>query len=102
MTLQNYDIKFEYILGRKTTAADALSRNIISQTDTNIETVCNIEELIVLNEEEVRHAQMEEEFSREIIRYLENPHVIADAPKLPARLKIHEFVVSYNLLYRVT
>ncbi len=25
-----------------------------------------------------------------------------DIPKLPARLKIHELVVSYNILYRVT
>ncbi len=45
---------------------------------------------------------MEEEFSREIIRYLENPQVVVNVAKLPARLKIHEFVVSYSLLYRVT
>ncbi len=73
MTLQNYDVKFEYVPGRKNTAADALSRNIISQTDASMETACNVQELIAINEEEVRNAQMEEEFSREIIRYLENP-----------------------------
>ncbi len=82
MTLQNYDVKFEYIPGRKNTAADALSRNIISQIDTSIETVCNVQELIALNEEEVRNAQMEEEFSGEIIRYLENPQAAVDVPKL--------------------
>ncbi len=102
MTLKNYDVKFEYIPGRKNTAADALSRNIISQTNTSIETVWNIEELIALNEEEVRHAQMEDEFSKEIIRYLGNPQIVVDVPKLPARLKIHEFLVNYNLLCRVT
>ncbi len=65
MTIQNYEVKFEYIPGRKNTAASALSRNINSQTDTSMKTVCNIQELIVLNEEEVRNAQMEEKFSRD-------------------------------------
>ncbi len=41
---------------------------------------------------------MDEEFSREIIRYLENPQVAVDVSNLPARLKIHEFVVSYNII----
>ncbi len=65
-------------------------------------TACNVQELIVSNEEAVTNVQMEEEFSREIINYLENPQVVVDVPKLPARLKIHEFAASYNLLYRVT
>ncbi len=67
-----------------------------------METACNVQELKALNEEEVRNAQMEEKFSREIIRYLENSQVVVDISKLPARHKIHEFVVSCNLLYRVT
>ncbi len=54
------------------------------------------------NEEEVKTAQKQEEFSTEIIHYLENPKVVDDVPKLPARLKIHEFAVSFNLLYRVS
>ena len=45
---------------------------------------------------------MEEKFSRAIINYLEKPQIEMDIPKLPARLKIHEFLVSNNLLYRVT
>ncbi len=67
-----------------------------------MKTVCNVQELIVLNEEEVRNAQMEEKFSKEIITYIENPEIVMNVPKLPSRLNIHEFVVSYNLLYRVT
>ncbi len=102
MTLQNYEVKFEYIPGRKNTAADALSRNISSQTDTSIKTVCNVQELIVLNEEEVRNAQMKEKFSNEISTYIENPEIAVDVPKLRARLNIHEFVVSYNLLQSYT
>ncbi len=99
--MQNYEVKFEYIPGRKNTAADELSRNISSQTDTSMKTVCNVQELIVLNEE-VRNAQMEEKFPREIIRYIENPEIAVDVPKLRARLNIHEFVVSYNLLQSYT
>ncbi len=102
MILQNYEVKFEYIPGRKNTAADTLPQNISSQTDTSMKTVCNVQDLIVLNEEAVRNAQMEEKFSREIIRYNGNPEIVVDVHKLPARLNIHEFVVSYNLIYRVT
>ncbi len=84
------------------TAADTLSRNNISHTDASMETACNVQELIALNEEEVRNAQMEEEFSREIIRYLENPQAVVHVPKLPVRPKIHTFIVCYCLLNRVT
>ncbi len=66
-----------------------------------MKTVCIVQKLIVLNEEEVRDAQMEEKISREIIRLLENPETVLDIPKLPVMFNIHEFVASYNLLYRV-
>ncbi len=71
MTLHNYEVKFGYIPGRKDTAADVLSRITISQTDTSMETICNVQKIIALNEEELRNTQMEEGFSREIVRYLE-------------------------------
>ncbi len=35
VTLQNYEISFEYIPGKRNTAADALSRNIASQEEVN-------------------------------------------------------------------
>ncbi len=58
VTLQNYEVKFEYIPGKKNTAADALSRNITSEADLYISsTVCNIQELIVLNEDEISNEQ---------------------------------------------
>ncbi len=34
-TLQNHEIEFEYIPGKKNTAADALSRNIVSHGEVN-------------------------------------------------------------------
>ncbi len=37
VTLQNYEIEFEYIPGKKNTAADALSRNIVSHGEVNSE-----------------------------------------------------------------
>lgn len=102
VTLQNYDVTFEYIPGKKNTAADALSRNITSEADSNISsTVCSVEELIVLDEEEIRSEQMKEEFSRKIITYLENKSQVTEIPKLPATLKIEEFAIINNLLYRV-
>ena len=42
MTLLNYEVTFESIPGRKNTAEDALSRNIISQTDLSMKTDSSI------------------------------------------------------------
>ncbi len=47
MTLQNYEIIFEYIPGKKNTAADALSRNILSQEENSA--VCSMQELTALD-----------------------------------------------------
>ncbi len=39
MTLQNYDVKFEYVPDRNNTVAGALSRNIISRTYSSIPSI---------------------------------------------------------------
>ncbi len=49
VTLQNYEINFEYIPGKKNTAADALSRNIPSQKVNSV--VRSMQELTALDTE---------------------------------------------------
>ena len=103
ITLQNYEVEFEYIPGKKNTAADALSRNIASDADTSTSSiVCNVQELMILDEEEISKEQRKEEVTKEIINYIENKSQAIKEPKLPARLKIEEFVVIHSLLYRIT
>ncbi len=49
VTLQNYEVNFEYIPEKKNTAADALSRNILSQEVNSV--LCSIQELATLDNE---------------------------------------------------
>ncbi len=50
VTLQNYEITFEYIPGKKNAAADALSRNIVSHGEVN-SVAYSIQELTTLDNE---------------------------------------------------
>ncbi len=72
MTLQSFEVTFEYIPGKKNTAADALSRNIDSDTEENCTTVCSIVELTTLDETQVSTEQRKDDKWRNIIRYLGN------------------------------
>ncbi len=55
VTLQNYNVTFEYIPGKKNTAADAPSRNIISGNSENElnSAVCSVQELITLDSDTI-------------------------------------------------
>ncbi len=54
VTLQNYEINFEYIPGKKNTAADALSRNILSQEEYK---QSGIEKITIRNREKERSSE---------------------------------------------
>ena len=74
MTLQEqeYEVSFEFIPGKKNTAADAHSRNIKTDESTQTSTIlCNLVELIALDEDLVRTEQRKEEPWKGIINYLE-------------------------------
>ncbi len=60
VTLQNYEISFEYIPGKRNTAADTLSRNIASQEEVNT-VVCTLQELTTLDRELVYSEQREDD-----------------------------------------
>ncbi len=69
MSLQNYEVNFEYIPGKKNTAADALSRNILSQEANSV--VCNMQELTTLDTDLVHSEQRKDETWKQIIVHLE-------------------------------
>jgi len=99
VTLQNYEVEFEYIPGKKNTAADALSRNVASNTN-DCSVVCNIFELITLDEALINTEQRQDETWKKVITYLENK-VQQNKPTLPSKYKLEEFEIINNL-YRVT
>ena len=101
MTQQEYEVSFEYILGKKNSAADAHSRNIKTDESTQTSTIlCNLVELIALDEDLVRTEQRKEEPWKGIINYLENTNL--EAPRLPGNLKLEEFTLIERQLYRNT
>ncbi len=100
MTLQNYEINFEYILGKKNTAADALSRNIISHGEVN-SVVCSIQELTTLDNELVYSEQRKDDTLKQIIEHLEG-NTDREAQTLPKKYKLSEFQLHNGLLYRNT
>ncbi len=83
--LQNYDVTFEYIPRKKNTAADALSRNIISGSSENEvnSAVCGVGELITLDSDMIAVEQSKDETWHDLIQYLKNPTQTGQPPKLP-------------------
>ena len=99
VTLQNYDVKFEYIPGKKNTAADALSRNIAPQQNVN-SIVCSIQELTTLDSDLLITEQRKDENWKQIIEYLESNASSSDTLRLPKTCKITDFQLHNGLLYR--
>ncbi len=95
--LQSYEVTFEYIPGKKN-IADTLSRNISSHEDTEMP-VCNVSELITLEDVTICEEQRKDELWKAVIEYLENP-VEGRKPKLPGKLTTEEFEIRNNLLFR--
>ncbi len=80
-----------------------MSRNITSEADPYISsTVCHVQELIVLEDDEISNEQRKVEVWKKQINYLENKTPDLEIPKLFAKLKLEEFEICNNLLYRVT
>ena len=78
--------------GKRIEAADAHSRNIKTDESTQTSTIlCNLVELIALDEDLVRTEQRKEEPWKGIINYLENTNL--EAPRLPGNLKLEEFTL---------
>ncbi len=100
MTLQNYEIEFEYITGKENTAADALSRNIVSQGEVN-SVVCSIQELTTLNSDLVYSEQRKDDTWKQIMEHLEGK-TQSEAQKLPKKYKLSKFQLHNGLLYRNT
>ena len=98
VTLQNYEVKFEYIPGKKNTAADALSRNVASQEKVN-SIVCSIQELTTLDSELVYSEQRKDDIWKQVIEHLES-NTSSDTLKLPKKYKLTEFQLHNGLLYR--
>ncbi len=96
VTLQHYEINFEYIPGKTNTAADALSRNILSQEVNRV--LCSIQELATLDNELVCSEQRKDATWKQIIEYLEGNTQI-DAHNLPKKHKLSEFQPHNGLLY---
>ncbi len=95
--LQSYEVTFKYIPGKKN-IADTLSRNISSHEDTEM-CVCNVNELITLEDVTICEEQRKDELWKAVIEYLENP-IEGRKPKLPGKLTIGEFEIRNNLLFR--
>ncbi len=97
-TLQNYEISFENIPGKRNTAADALSRNIASQEEVN-SVVCTLQELTTLDRELVYSEQREDDNWKRVIDHLESISS-SDTLKLPRKIKLTEFQMHNGLIYR--
>ncbi len=82
MTLQNYEINFVYIPGKKNTAADALSRNILSLEVNSV--LCSMQELTTLDADHVYSEQRKDDTWKQIIEYLEG-NTQSVAQKLPKK-----------------
>ncbi len=104
VTLQNYDVTFEYITGKKNIAADALSRNIISGSSENEvnSVVCSVQELITLDSDMIAVEQSKDETWHDLIQYIKNPTQTGQPPKLLGTCKVNEFQLLNGLLYRNT
>ncbi len=103
MTLQEYEVNFEYIPGKKNAAADALSRNIRDDTvEGKCPVLCNVVELTALHETLINSEQRNEEPWKSITDFLENSTEEIPVPKLPGTLILEEFAILGTLLYRVT
>ncbi len=100
VTLQDYDVSFEFIPGKKNSAADALSRNITSESEDNL-VVCSVQELLTLNNELISTEQSDDETWKELTAYLKNP-TQSQQPKLPGKYNANEFQLINGLLYRNT
>ncbi len=85
VTLQNYEINFEYIPGKKNTATDALSRNILLQEVNSV--VCSMQELTTLDTELVFSAQRKDDTWKQIIEYLEG-NTESEIQRLPKKYKL--------------
>ncbi len=96
-TLQNYEVTFEYIPGKKNVAADALSRNIAEVNSI----VCTIPELLTLDMEVVKEEQRKDKGWTGLINHLSNSET-TPPPKLPKKLKLEEFELIDDILYRNT
>ncbi len=60
VTLQNYDVSFEFIPGKKNSAVDTLSQNIMSESEDNV-VVCSVLELLTLDNELISTEQSDNE-----------------------------------------
>ncbi len=98
VTLQNYKIRFEYIPGKRNTAADALSRNIVSQEEVN-SVAYTLQELTTLNRELLYSEQREDKNWKQVIEHLKS-NSSSDTLKLPRKIKLTEFQMHNGLLYR--
>ncbi len=78
VTLQNHDVTFEYIPGKKNTAADALSGS--SENEVN-SAVCSVQELITLDSDMIAVEQSKNETLHDLIQYLKNPTRTGQPPK---------------------
>ncbi len=96
VTLQYYNVSFEYIPGKKNSAADALSQNITSESKVNI-AVGRIHEPTTLDNKLVSTEQSENE-TWKVIAYLKNP-TQNQQPKLPGKYNVIEFQLLNGLLY---
>ncbi len=98
VTLQNYEISFEYIPGKRNTAADALSRNIASQEEIN-SVLCTLQELTTLDRELVYSEQREDDNWKQVIERLES-NSSSDILKRPRKIKSTEFQMHNGSLHR--
>ncbi len=99
VTLQNYEISFEYIPGKKNTAADALSRHIgTPETDTPVYCLQN---LTTLDTDLLYTEQRKDDIWKKIIEYLEGT-TQSKTHNIPRKYKLSEYKIHNGLLYRHT